>query len=247
MSKPALTCYLEKMLQDQGNPLLSVQFRVPFDRITASDVEPESRNYSAARATGWNRSSRRMSRRRAFSPPASAPTTTRCARSTSSPSRSTMPWAWCATSSRRHIPGAARAFNAVQPDVSAFYTGIPLNAGLVAEHQVLRRDTAKPRAHRRPAPLSCARPWRPSAATAPTSTRRQEAAGRDRRRADAAHHEVLGERPRLHQRLRTGAHRTKPNSPACRRRARRCRARRAPSAKARQAGASPCRRPTTSP
>ena len=46
--------------------------------------------------------------------------------------------------------------------------------------------------------------------------RRQEAPGRDRRRADADHHQVRRERSGLHQRLRTGAHRTKPTSPDCR-------------------------------
>ena len=124
-------------------------------------------------------------------------------------------------------PELRAAYNAVQPQVSAFYSGIPLNSGLWQASRAFAA-TAEGRADRRAAALSAqdhrelSPPWRRS------GRRRQEAAGRDRRRADAGHHQVRRKRARFHQRLRAGDYRCgRTGRPAAHRRGRRPRERRA--------------------
>ena len=142
-------------------------------------------------------------------------------------------------------PELRAAFNAVQPEVSAFYTGIPLNAGLWSNIKSLRRDSRGRAARPARAAAFCTRPSTPSAATAPTF--RPEG----KKRLEEIDVELTKittkfsrERSRFDQRLRTGDHRRSragriaadARSPA------RARAR---SARDWKAGASPCRRPTT--
>ncbi len=106
----------------EQNPLLHVQFRVPFDRIRAADVEPaaasllrdaRARLEAIAAAPGERTFENTM---RAFD-------------------ELTEPLDY-AMGVVRHLESVATypelraAFNAVQPEVSAFYSGIPLHAGL---------------------------------------------------------------------------------------------------------------------
>jgi oligopeptidase A len=104
------------------NPLLHVEFRIPFDRIRAEHVQPaaiellrEARTRLAAIAT--------PNGERTFDNTLHALDTL------------TEPLDW-AMGVVRHLesvatyPGLRAAFNAAQPEVSAFYTGIPLDAGL---------------------------------------------------------------------------------------------------------------------
>ncbi len=104
------------------NPLLHIEFRVPFDRIRAEHVQPavtellrESRaGLAALSATGGERT---------FDNTLHALDTL------------TEPLDW-AMGIVRHLesvttyPELRAALNAAQPEVSAFYTGIPLDAGL---------------------------------------------------------------------------------------------------------------------
>jgi oligopeptidase A len=104
------------------NPLLSVQFRVPFDRIQASDVEPaigvllrdaRERLEALAAAPGERTFDNTMRALDLLTEPLDY-----------------------AMGIVRHLESVATypelraAFNAVQPEVSAFYTGIPLHQGL---------------------------------------------------------------------------------------------------------------------
>ena len=104
------------------NPLLHEEFRIPFDRIGAGDVQPaaiellrEARARLAALAAPNNDP--------AFDNTLQALDTL------------TEPLDW-AMGVVRHLesvvtyPELRAAFNAAQPEVSAFYTGIPLDAGL---------------------------------------------------------------------------------------------------------------------
>ncbi len=104
------------------NPLLSVQFRVPFDRIRAADVEPAvSELLAGARSR--------------LDTLASAPGERTFENTMRSLDLLTEPLDY-AMGVVRHLESVATypelraAFNAVQPDVSAFYTGIPLHQGL---------------------------------------------------------------------------------------------------------------------
>jgi len=109
-------------LPEPANPLLSVQFRVPFDRIHAAHVEP-----ACARLL------REARQRLAAIYAESGPRT--FANTLAVLDRFTEPLDW-AMSVVRHLEAVATypelraAFNAVQPEVSAFYSGIPLDAGL---------------------------------------------------------------------------------------------------------------------
>jgi oligopeptidase A len=104
------------------NPLLSIQFRVPFDRIRAEDVEP-------AVAVLLRDARTRVD----------ALSATEGARTFDNTMRAldllTEPLDY-AMGVVRHLESVATypelrtVFNAVQPDVSAFYTGIPLHQGL---------------------------------------------------------------------------------------------------------------------
>jgi oligopeptidase A len=104
------------------NPLLSTQFRVPFDRIQAADVEPavavllreaRERLETLANAPGDRTYENTMRELDVLTEPLDY-----------------------AMSVVRHLEAVATypelraAFNAVQPEVSAFYTGIPLHQGL---------------------------------------------------------------------------------------------------------------------
>jgi oligopeptidase A len=106
----------------ETNPLLSTQFRVPFDRIRAEHVEPAARELlieARARLQGL-----------------AAPDGLRTYENTMRALDDlTEPVDW-AMGVVRHLESVATypelraAFNAAQPEVSAFYSSIPLNAGL---------------------------------------------------------------------------------------------------------------------
>ena len=104
------------------NPLLSIQFRVPFDRVSASEVEPaigellaqaRARLAAIAAQPGERTFSNTMLALDVMTEPLDY-----------------------AMGVVRHLESVATtaelraAFNAVQPSVSAFYSGIPLDAGL---------------------------------------------------------------------------------------------------------------------
>src|SRR5215831_4147223 len=105
-----------------GNPLLEVRFRIPFDSIRAEHVQPAmSELLKEARqrlsALGESNGVRTY------------------ANTMHALDQLTEPLDW-AMGVIRHLESVATypefraAFNAVQPEVSAFYTGIPLDAGL---------------------------------------------------------------------------------------------------------------------
>ncbi len=105
-----------------SNPLLDPQFRIPFDRIRAEHVEPAcAALLAAARA-----------RLATLAAPAAARTFDNTLHALDT---LTEPLDW-AMGVVRHLESVATypelraAFNAAQPDVSAFYTGIPLESGL---------------------------------------------------------------------------------------------------------------------
>ena len=104
------------------NPLLHAQFRVPFDRIRAEHVEPAMADLLRdARAS--------LARLAADGVPRTYENTMRALDEFTEP----LDWAMAVV---RHLESVATypelraAFNAVQGDVGAFYTGIPLDAGL---------------------------------------------------------------------------------------------------------------------
>jgi oligopeptidase A len=104
------------------NPLLSIQFRVPFDRIQASDIQPAvSQLLAEARVR--------------LESLAAAPGERTFENTMRSLDLLTDPLDY-AMGVVRHLEAVATypelraAFNAVQPEVSAFYTGIPLHQGL---------------------------------------------------------------------------------------------------------------------
>jgi oligopeptidase A len=109
-----------------SNPLLHIQFHVPFDRIRAEHVQPateallaQARAQLAALADCGT----------AGAPSRTYENTLRALDELAEP----LGWEMAVV---RHLESVATypelraAFNAVQPDVSAFQTGIPLNAGL---------------------------------------------------------------------------------------------------------------------
>ncbi len=104
------------------NPLLTPRFRIPFDRIRATDVEPA--------ATELLRQARAGLEAIAATPgPRTFDNTLRALDDLAEP----LDYAMGVV---RHLEAVATypelraAFNAVQPEVSAFYSGIPLHAGL---------------------------------------------------------------------------------------------------------------------
>src|ERR1035438_9081906 len=104
------------------NPLLTFQFHIPFDRIHARDVEPAAaRLLSDARA--------RLAAIAADRGERNYDNTMRTLDELTEP----LDYAMGVV---RHLESVATypelraAFNAVQPEVSAFYSGIPLNEGL---------------------------------------------------------------------------------------------------------------------
>src|SRR5260370_9909417 len=104
------------------NPLLRVEFRIPFDRIRAEHVQPAaSQLLNEARARLAARAAQDGERTFDNTRPAMDETT------------EPLDWAMAVV---RHLESVATypelraAFNAAQPEVSAFYSGIPLDAGL---------------------------------------------------------------------------------------------------------------------
>ncbi len=105
-----------------ANPLLQVEFRIPFDQIRAEHVQPAT--------TELIRESRaRLAALAAPDGPRTFANTLHALDTLTEP----LDWAMGVV---RHLESVATypelraAFNAAQPEVSAFYTGIPLNAGL---------------------------------------------------------------------------------------------------------------------
>ena len=248
MSKPALSCYLENMPQDQRNPLLSVQFRVPFDRITAADVEP-----GVAQLLRGARDRLESIVTPDDPAPGIFPGGERTYDDTMRAlDELTEPLDY-AMGVVRHLESVATypelraAFNAVQPEVSAFYTRHSAQRRALADHQVLCRDPRGRATHRRPAPLPAQdHGYLPPPRRGP-GPRRQEAAGRDRRRIDAASPPSSA---RTSWTPPTPSNWCSPNEaelaglpPS----AVVPRARQRRSARARKAGGSPCRRRTTWP
>jgi oligopeptidase A len=110
-------------MQSTGtNPLLQVEFRIPFDRIRAEHVQPAT--------IEWLREAR--TRLAALASPDGERTFDNTLHALDT---LTEPLDW-AMGVVRHLESVATypemraAFNAAQPEVSAFYTGIPLDAGL---------------------------------------------------------------------------------------------------------------------
>src|SRR4051794_34810742 len=106
----------------EANPLLHEQFRVPFDTIRASHVEP-----AIARLIAGERA--KLDALATPNGPRTYENTMHALDGFPRP----LDWAMGVV---RHLESVATnpemraALNAVQGDVSAFYTGIPLNAGL---------------------------------------------------------------------------------------------------------------------
>src|SRR2546423_10494875 len=106
----------------ETNPLLRVQFRIPFDRIRAEHVQPGAKQLLIdARA--------RLAALAALDGERTFDNTMRALDELTEP----LDWAMSVV---RHLESVATypelrtAFNAAQPEVSAFYSGIPLDAGL---------------------------------------------------------------------------------------------------------------------
>ena len=104
------------------NPLLRIQFRIPFDRIEASDVRPAA-DRLLAEARG------RMEAIAGETAPRTFDNTMRALDHMTDNLDFAMGLV-------RHLeavattPDLRAAYNAVQPEVSAFYSGVPLHAGL---------------------------------------------------------------------------------------------------------------------
>ena len=110
------------MSSHESNPLLHMEFRIPFDRIRAEHVEP-------AMAELLRDARAKLAQLAADGVPRTYDNTMRALDGFTEP----LDWAMAVV---RHLESVATypelraAFNAVQGDVSAFYTGIPLDAGL---------------------------------------------------------------------------------------------------------------------
>ncbi len=110
------------MSSNATNPLLTIQFRVPFDRIRAADVEP-------AISALLQDARERLEALAAAPGDRTFENTMRALDVLTEPLDYTMAVV-------RHLEAVATypelraAFNAAQPEVSAFYTGIPLHQGL---------------------------------------------------------------------------------------------------------------------
>ncbi len=123
------------------NPLLEIQFRVPFDKIEAARRRARHRRAASRRTSrGWT-------------------TTIASERPLHALDTMTEKLDY-AMSVVRHLESVATtpelraAHNAVQPKVSAFYSGLPLNEGLVEGDPALRRHRRSSRAHRHHEALS---------------------------------------------------------------------------------------------
>src|SRR5580658_7773040 len=106
----------------QSNPLLSLPFRVPFDRIRAEHVEPAMKEL-------LRDARQRIDALAADPEPRTFDNTLALLDQITEPFDDAMAVV-------RHLESVATypelraAYNAVQPEVSAFYSGIPLNEGL---------------------------------------------------------------------------------------------------------------------
>src|ERR1035441_8872382 len=104
---------------EPANPLLTIEFRIPFDRISATDVEPATADL-VSQARGRLDALATLPGERTYR------------NSMDALDRLTEPLDF-AMGVVRHLESVATypelraAFNAVQPEVSAFYSGIPLN------------------------------------------------------------------------------------------------------------------------
>src|ERR1035438_434055 len=119
-----------------ANPLLKLSFRIPFDQIRAQHVQPA--------VTELLRDARQRIDRLAADPePRTFDNTLMALDAATEPLDEAMAVV-------RHLESVAtypelrEVYNAVQPDVSAFYSGIPLNAGL---WQAIRSYAATDEAH----------------------------------------------------------------------------------------------------
>src|SRR5215510_9705612 len=113
---------LKVMSSTDQNPLLSMEFRVPFDRIRAEQVQPAVAELLRSARTRLDELAENKD--------------THTYRNTMQElDQFTEPLDW-AMAVVRHLESVATypelraAFNAVQGEVSAFFTGIPLNPGL---------------------------------------------------------------------------------------------------------------------
>lgn len=120
-SAPETQCYA-LIMPDDSNPLLTPRFRIPFDRIRAEQVEPAiSELLTAAKE--------RLESTAAAPGPRTFANTMRALDDLTEPLEYAM-------SVVRHLESVATypefraAFNAVQPPVSAFFSGIPLHEGI---------------------------------------------------------------------------------------------------------------------
>ena len=144
------------------NPLLQVEFRIPFDQIRAEHVQP-------AAAELLRESRARLAALAAPDGPRTFANTLHALDTLTEP----LDWAMGVV---RHLESVATypelraAFNAAQPEVSAFYTGIPLDAGLWNNIKAFAATSEGSAARPARGAASCTRPSRRSAATAPIST-----------------------------------------------------------------------------
>ncbi len=124
---------------ESTNPLLTVEFRIPFDRIHATDVAPAAAGVARAQARTRLEGIATQSGERTYE------------NSMDALDRLTEPLDY-AMGVVRHLESVATypelraAFNAVQPEVSAFYSGIPLN------HELWQGIGGLSRRHRKPSP-----------------------------------------------------------------------------------------------
>ena len=158
-------------MPDDSNPLLTPRFRIPFDRIRAEHVEPAIAELLQRRPVrAWKRW-----------PPRPGPRTFDNTMGALDELTEPLDYAMGVV---RHLESVATypelraAFNAVQPEVSAFYSGIPLHEGLWKGLKEFAATPEGARAHRARAAASWRRPWTPSAATAPSSTRQARSASK---------------------------------------------------------------------
>ena len=226
------------MATEEQNPLLTPRFRIPFDKIRAEQVEPAATELLRQAREGLQKI-------------ASAPEPRTYENTLQALDELTEPLDY-AMGVVRHLESVATypelraAFNAVQPEVSAFYSGIPLNEGL---WNGFKAFAATPEGDA----LAGARK-RFLTKTMDTFRRHGaelDAAGKKRLEEidvelTQAHHEIRRERPGFHQRIRAGDRQTKrglaglpPTALESARAQRR-------SARDARAGASRCRRRITS-
>ena len=128
------------------NPLLDIQFRIPFDRIRADQVEPAFSELLRQART-------RLDSLALEDGPRNWKNTMAALDELAEPLDRAMTLV-------RHLEAVATypelraAHNAVEPEVSAFYTGIPLNAGLWKNIKAYAAGTEGRGAHGNPPAVS---------------------------------------------------------------------------------------------